>query len=665
MRWYNTSVRLLLVSLIALAIVASTPAAAAAWQPGGGGAARPAKTTWSVSDAAGQPAVVSALPVPTNLTVVDQFNSRDVVVSWTNAADAPGEVLVERQRHVAGTWTEFGQAKVIGAGGTLTDTPGPGRYRYRVASHAAQGRSAFTGWKAVSVVQLPAGVQPGLWSRDPARPVGMNLEGVEYYTRGLPFRNLMRMSAPWVTQYITPPASGPNPYDTGAFAVMPKDADNYPLQIPFTTPTDSNPQRVGTLMLRDLDGRQPTGRYVMLFDGDGDIAFTLDARAVSTTPGRITFDIRSGSGGIGFNITRSTFGNHIRNIRIYPQSEEGNSATFSSEFINAIKPYQVLRFMDWQRTNNSQQRTWADRPRRSQLFAGPTLEDIIELCNLVHADPWVCTPHLADDDYVRQMARLLRDTLEPERKIYIERSNEVWNGIFQQASHAAARGSALGLAGTGFDRQVRFHAKDSARVFRIFTQEFGGNDRLCRVLGSQAANTGVSTIMLSWFRDQERDVQADTLAIAPYYGNARGSPENAAATIALGLDGLFDAMNAELQISREWTTTQKAIADEFGVNLTAYECGMHLVGYLGAENNQQLTDLFLAFNREPRIYGVTRQYHEEWWAAGGGLACAFSHTTRPTKWGAWGYLEYINQPLTDAHKARALHDAARLTRPTR
>jgi len=46
------------------------------------------------------------------------------------------------------------------------------------------------------------------------------------------------------------------------------------------------------------------------------------------------------------------------------------------------------------------------------------------------ATPWwptsyVCVPFLATDAYVDSLAVLLRNTLEPQRKVYVEYSNEL------------------------------------------------------------------------------------------------------------------------------------------------------------------------------------------------------------------------------------------------
>jgi len=57
------------------------------------------------------------------------------------------------------------------------------------------------------------------------------------------------------------------------------------------------------------------------------------------------------------------------------------------------------------------------------------------LCNAVDADMYVCVPFLATDAYVDSLANLLKNMLEPERKIYVEYSNELWNGAADYDMH--------------------------------------------------------------------------------------------------------------------------------------------------------------------------------------------------------------------------------------
>jgi hypothetical protein len=42
--------------------------------------------------------------------------------------------------------------------------------------------------------------------------------------------------------------------------------------------------------------------------------------------------------------------------------------------------------------------------------------------------------------------------------VYVEHSNEVWNGLFAQARYASERGKALGLASDDLTARYRYHA---------------------------------------------------------------------------------------------------------------------------------------------------------------------------------------------------------------
>ena len=109
-------------------------------------------------------------------------------------------------------------------------------------------------------------------------------------------------------------------------------------------------------------------------------------------------------------------------------------------------------------TNGSEIRTWDDRPKPDDATfskKGVALEVMIDLCNRQQADAWFCMPHLADDDYVRNFARTVKEQLDPSRKVYVEYSNEVWNSQFPQTRLQLGEGQATGAraAGTALGRR--------------------------------------------------------------------------------------------------------------------------------------------------------------------------------------------------------------------
>jgi len=113
------------------------------------------------------------------------------------------------------------------------------------------------------------------------------------------------------------------------------------------------------------------------------------------------------------------------------------------DYVASLSTFRVLRFMDWQPTNSSTVREWADRtlPGRRPGKNGASYEDAVKVANAVGADPWFCIPHEASDDFVTQFATMLKANLGSSRKVYFEYTNETWNSIFNQYAYCVAQGS--------------------------------------------------------------------------------------------------------------------------------------------------------------------------------------------------------------------------------
>jgi hypothetical protein len=107
------------------------------------------------------------------------------------------------------------------------------------------------------------------------------------------------------------------------------------------------------------------------------------------------------------------------------------------------------------------------------------------------------------------------------------------------------------------------------------------------------------------------------------------------------------AVSAIVKNYRELATINK-------MSLIAYEGGQHMLGIQGAENNAELTALFLSFNRDPRIKQLYLDYLATWKQTGGELFVHYRDAGRYTKWGSWGALEYADQPRSAAPKYDAL-----------
>lgn len=493
-------------------------------------------------------------------------------------------------------------------------------------------------WIGLSLSLMPMGSA----AQDAPAPLGMNLGGVVSYMTDWPFVDVFRTARPWIAN-----CDGCAWDSAGPLALTPQG----------WVAALADGQWADTVMM-DGAAAYPDGEYVVLYDGRGSIEFPHNPPHSVQADGAGRIRVRPRAGGLWLRISATDPADPVRNIRVIMPGFEQTYQTqpFHPLYLERLSGFAVLRFMDWMATNNSTQRTWDERPLLTDATWGTArgvpVEVMVQLANTLGADPWFTLPHLADDDYVRQFATLVQQTLAPDRRVYLEYSNETWNGIFAQAAYVVEQGRALGLSDNDFQAGLFYHSRRAVEMFGIWQQVFGGTERLVRVLAAQAANPWTSEQVAS-FEDAYR--HADAIAGAPYFGHSFGSPETLSATLALTPAELIDALRREVQgdIRQQLAGTQ-AVARQFGLRMLAYEGGQHLAGFWGAENDERLTALFHAANRHPQMGALYSEYLALWNELGGDVFCVFSFVGEYTKWGSWGVLESLDQPTADAPKYSAL-----------
>ena len=92
--------------------------------------------------------------------------------------------------------------------------------------------------------------------------------------------------------------------------------------------------------------------------------------------------------------------------------------------------------------------------------------------------------------------------------------------------------------------------------------------------------------------------------------------------------------------------------------MIAYEAGQHILAVGGLENDKSLVDRMVAANRHPRMNDLYHQAQRMWVEHGGELAVYYNACQAPGKYGAWGLLEYQDQPLSAAPRWAALRELA-------
>ncbi len=474
--------------------------------------------------------------------------------------------------------------------------------------------------------------------------LGMNLAGPADWNTELPFVDVFRLSRPWISQREGQPwGKGPA-----------LELDEHGWVKTF------EPDCFAETLTCTIDGgHYPSGRYVILYEGKGELDLAGAGKIASQGPGRIVADVDASKGALFLRLMRTDPADYVRNVRvIMPGFEQTfRSDPFHPDFLRRWQGIACFRFMDWMETNHSKIRRWSERPTpETATFCekGVPLEWMIDLCNRQHADAWFCMPHLADDEYVRNFAQMVKQRLDPQLKVYVEYSNEVWNGMFEQSHWAGQEGIRLGFAEKPWEAAWRYTAYRSVQIFKIWEEVFGGRERLIRVLATQAANPYVSERVCEF---QEAYRHADVLAIAPYIPfnvPAHGDAIHADTVAGWSVDQLMGHIEGQcLPQAVSWIHQQKEVADKYSLRLIAYEGGQHLVGVAGGENSEPLTALLQQANRHPRMGRIYERYFQAWEENGGGLFCYFASVSRWSKWGSWGILEFADDDPSQSPKFMA------------
>jgi hypothetical protein len=499
---------------------------------------------------------------------------------------------------------------------------------------------------------------------EPGMEVGTNIGGVVDWGSHWIFTDMFKRMRPWTSRN----ADYSGAWDSGLGYTAPLDENGWPTHLPFDPGTGDPMQMLHTTVVLppDIDGD-----FTLTWRGQGHIELIWSGgrqtlQTTDTGPHTFSFAVDDPAQGVFIEFLQSAAADHLRDFHL---ALPGFADTFGTQvfhplFLERLGSYGNLRFMDWGRTNASYLSSWEQRPTPTDYTqaqgVGVALEYMALLSNTLGQEPWICIPHTADDDYVRQCARLLRDTVDPGMRIYVEYSNETWNtaGPFSQTTYVQDQGEALALSTNRWEAGQFYCALRSVEIWEIFLEEFADNSRVVKVMASHSANIYTTQLRVNALNNpawNPNRVMPDAIAIAPYFGLVY-TPENLGGTYPTVDELVTTVSQAEIEQVRAHVRDHRLLADQQGAELICYEGGQHFVGAAGAENDTTLTNLLIAANRDPRMYDRYVEYLDMLQEEGVSLFSNFSFVDTPSKWGSWGVLEYQDQPIEEAHKFRALED---------
>ena len=548
-------------------------------------------------------------------------------------------------------------------------------------------RSVLGGLAAAPMLPHVGHAQAGAQVEQQAEqaPIAFNLAPINDWSTQQPFIDVFKTARRWIGHL--PGQWGGRDYDSlDAEGLL--DAQGWPMRVPRDLGS------IGTVLMTDMpqEAMALAGRYVLRFDGDGIVEVAGRAQNVRYGTGEVSFDYAPGPGPVDIRIQRSREDDYVRNIRVFRAELEAmheKGEIFRPDFLDVLRGSANLRFMDWMNTNNSTEAAWDARAKPddfSYARHGAPIEVMLALCDAVRAEPWFCVPHLAGDDYVRQMAEAVRRGLPEGLRVHAEFSNEVWNWQFAQTEWADAQARALwGVQ----DRGAQFHGLRAAEVAAIWSDVFAdARDRLVNVIGTQTGWLGLEadilTAPLATADGWDAPVGAfDTYAITGYFGHVLGSDRRremiagwleeslAAAEAEADASALtgapredyvaahrYDLASAkaagELRDGAESGDSADTLADlvqrvwpyhvdvarRHGLSLTMYEGGSHVVGLGGQVDDDALTDFFTHFNYSEEMGALYADLLAAWAALDAGPFSQFNDMAAPGKWGSWGAMRW-------------------------
>lgn len=527
--------------------------------------------------------------------------------------------------------------------------------------------------------------------------LGINVGDLGKLSSSIPFTDIFKISRGWFTscefdwragQPIDPGCTRKTSLNSQEQSLLQLDGNGWVRALP--APQDS-PIFTSVTSTWNLSDHFPTGRYVVLYDGEGSMKITGDLRMGYQTPGHIEFDLLSPKRNLKLQITRTDprrNGNYIRNIRIVPKKNEHNYQrhVFNPDYLARVRPMHSLRFMPWTNPRGNVAVEWNQRAGIGEAHYtgnnGVPAERMVDLANAVNAAPWLSVPYKASDDYIRQFARMVKNRLRKNQKVYIEYSNEVWNSIFPAATYAARKADTLWKfpykdVPAGKRRvllSANWYAKRSVEMCRIWKQEFGGQrNRVKCVVGSLNSVPWVGKEILDcplWKEANGCGRHIDAYGIGPYFGDYIARKEHRATVKSWtrnadgGKSRLFQEIlhggmlanspaGGAMGRLQEQLVANKKLADKYGLQMLAYEAGQHLIRYDPPHTvkDPAVLNLFMSVQNDPRMRQAYQQYLNTWARSGGGLMLHFYGIGQPEPKNFFGMLDHLHQPTTPKYQA--------------
>jgi hypothetical protein len=432
------------------------------------------------------------------------------------------------------------------------------------------------------------------------------------------------------------------------------------------------------------------GRATLLAGGG---TATLQHQAYDQATNRTTFDLSLPKPGPNYALVVLEFKDTQRSPQdpaqsgisdfrlIRPGYPPETQQLFTNDYLACLKSaaFSTIRFMAVTNTNGNvewgQDHTNIQHWSHRKLPTDAAVESIeplnkkdgwpweytAALCNEAGLDMWINIPMSVDDEYIRNLAQLLRTQLKPNLHIYLEHSNEVWNfGFIQYAwNKARAREEVKeGAVRYNFDGAnnddiwgQRRHAQRVKDIVEIFGGVFGPSEINRRIRGVLAGVTpdpngffvcGRLPGMLAYLKATNGDPKDYIYAISmpAYYGSKSASGE--AGTENDSVDQILKDIGAGIQQTKKDRSAMVELARRFDLpgGYCAYESGPDIGGGRKANIGHRIEAI-----RDPRQKDLYKaNFADCFWDLGANLAMQFTLCGPYSRFGAYGLTDDTAKP---------------------
>jgi hypothetical protein len=400
------------------------------------------------------------------------------------------------------------------------------------------------------------------------------------------------------------------------------------------------------------------GTYTVSFKGKAESIFSAEGplagvspmvydQATNTTTFSIDFTKPAGLLFLGFTGTQRTpaspKGSGFTDFRVtLPGYDHNTGQIFTNEYLKALAPFDTLRFMNQIGGNNidpgfdalNNSLNWSERVKPGDKEWQPGHEGsmpwewVVELANLSHKNIWINIPVHASDHYIQGLAEYLKANLHPDAIVYIEYSNEVWNGLFSQYEYnkqAALAEVAAGNSNLNNDGSsdpdillARRHIRRVIEISNIFASVYGKaaiNKQIRPVYAWFILMPFQYKTALDWVKSTFGDPSQffNGIAGAGYFSPDRDLRE---ITNPLpNLDIFFSSMEKGSDLGVKDRKAIASIAHEFNLKVMLYESGPDNSTQLQWDRKENLMDLFIEGHQDPRMGSlVVYDMFNSWWA---------------------------------------------------